>query len=242
MTPQNTVLDFSRFEFKYILHKKLREAVESELQFFMELDPFVSQDDAHRYQVRSLYFDDPERTAFYDKIDGLRERSKFRVRTYGKQPDDVTPVFLEQKGRVNNRVLKHRVLLGTSAILGCDMNRLDPPADNPVGSKFLFDSARKLIEPIAVVDYYRRPYISRYDHRFRVTFDEELSAIETQQLFPGKGIRGKKLLVGYTVMEVKFDRTLPAWFHRIIQSYELSRQPLSKICEAMITLDMAIDL
>ena len=242
MSQPETILDFSRFEFKYVLQKSLREAVESELQYFMELDPFVRKSEAQRYQVRSLYFDDPEKTAFYDKIDGLRDRSKFRIRTYCRSPDNITPVFLEQKGRINNRVLKHRVPLGISDTMPTDFSRLELASDDPVYSTFVYDSVRKLIEPIALVDYFRRPYISRYDHKFRVTFDEQLSAIETTKLFPGKIATTKKLLVGYTVMEVKFDRTLPAWFHRIIQSYELSRQPLSKICESMITLGMAVDL
>ena len=33
------ILEFSRFEFKYVLHKTQREAVEAELNYFMELDP-----------------------------------------------------------------------------------------------------------------------------------------------------------------------------------------------------------
>jgi hypothetical protein len=43
-------------------------------------------------------------------------------------------------------------------------------------------------------------------------------------------------------MEVKFDTTVPAWFHGILQSYELTRVPLSKICEGMKSLDIAIDI
>jgi hypothetical protein len=98
------------------------------------------------------------------------------------------------------------------------------------------------IRPVALIDYLRRPYISKYDHEFRVTFDEQLTGIETQVMFPDQTSRRRKLLPGFTVMEVKFDTTVPAWFHGILQSYELTRVPLSKICEGMKSLDIAIDI
>ena len=262
------ILDFSRFEFKYVLQKSLRESVESELGFFMQLDPFVRDTELNRYCVRSLYFDDPLNTAFYDKVDGLKDRSKFRLRTYTRTPDAVTPVFLEQKGRSDNRVFKHRVLISESSLnLLHDRSlkallleqpgskdysvhrarntqralEIDKPA-NPVITKFQYDWFRKEIRPVALIDYMRTPYISKYDHEFRVTFDEQLSAYETDQLFPNNQARHRQLLPGYTVMEVKFNKVVPAWFHRIIQSYELRRVPLSKICEGMKKLNLAVEL
>ena len=78
----NSPLHFARFEFKYVLRAKKRREVESDLLYFLEYDPFVENRDNHRYFVRSLYFDDPNFTAFHDKIDGLHSRSKFRLRTY----------------------------------------------------------------------------------------------------------------------------------------------------------------
>ncbi|MDA0978405.1 MAG: polyphosphate polymerase domain-containing protein [Proteobacteria bacterium] len=241
------ILEFSRFEFKYVLHRKLREAVESELGYFMQLDPFVEDVPGHRYTVRSLYFDDPHYTAFYDKIDGLKQRSKFRVRTYTKDPTVMTPVFLEEKGRYDNRVFKHRVLVGDTSdenlCLATGPVLLDRGLDNAtLEDKFRYQWFRRQIRPIALIDYERRPYVSKYDHEFRVTFDERLYATETDKLFPGLLERGRHLLPGYTVMEVKFDTRIPAWFHRILQSHELRRVPLSKICEGMKTLKIATDL
>jgi hypothetical protein len=244
---QNLVLEFSRFEFKYVLHKALREEVESELGYFMHLDPFVETSENNRYFVRSLYFDDPFNTAFYDKIDGLKHRSKFRVRTYSREPQFDTPIFLEEKGRLDNRVFKHRTLIAeSSADFDADnlaATLLTEEFDNQVLlEKFRFDWFRKQIRPVALIDYLRRPYLSKYDHEFRVTFDEVLHGYRTDRLFPGRTVAGRQLMPGYTVMEVKFSRQVPAWFHRIIQSYELRRVPLSKICEGMKRLKIAVDL
>jgi len=101
-------LHFARFEFKYILGAQKRREVESDLLYFLEYDPFVEHRDNHRYFVRSLYFDDPNFTAFHDKIDGLHSRSKFRLRTYAFDSKETAPIFLEIKGRHNNLVFKHR--------------------------------------------------------------------------------------------------------------------------------------
>ncbi len=241
------VLEFSRFEFKYVLQKELREAVEAELGYFMQLDPFVESTRGNRYIVRSLYYDDPAHSAFYDKIDGLKDRGKFRIRTYSTEPDASTPVFLEEKGRVDNRVYKHRTLLAESTHQMDKQHLTDLLLTGEVDNqdlleKFRYAWFRKQIGPVALIDYLRRPYISKYDHEFRVTFDEKLRGTETDELFPPDKVTGRQLLPGYTVMEVKFDTTVPAWFHRIIQSYELRRVPLSKICEGMKRLGIALDL
>ena len=47
-------LDFSRFEFKYLLNANRRAALESDLQHFLQYDPFVVLRENHQYPVRSL--------------------------------------------------------------------------------------------------------------------------------------------------------------------------------------------
>ena len=46
----------------------------------------VARRDSHgqngRYEIRSLYFDDPKDTALREKIDGVSRREKFRIRYY----------------------------------------------------------------------------------------------------------------------------------------------------------------
>ena len=112
-TAQRTKLDFSRFEFKFVMPTEMMAEVEAELGHFVDLDPFVAARPDHMYPVRSLYFDDPTYTAFFDKIDGMHTRSKFRLRTYATSLDESAPWFLEIKGRYNNLVFKHRTPVET---------------------------------------------------------------------------------------------------------------------------------
>ncbi len=240
-------LHFSRFEFKYLLPQAQRLEVESELSNFVEYDPFVIDRPDHRYLVRSLYWDDKSLTAFQDKIDGMLVRSKFRIRTYTTEPDEAVPRFLEIKGRNNNLVVKHRTPMdiGTesSFVAGDQLAELvmSSCSEGPIHQEFCFQRFRRRIRPYALIDYQRRPFISRFDPEFRLTFDEELRATQTSSLFPKPSDRSVRLVPGYTVMEVKVRHHLPSWFHRIIQSYELRRLSFSKICEGTVALGISSD-
>ncbi|MCZ6620140.1 MAG: polyphosphate polymerase domain-containing protein [Gammaproteobacteria bacterium] len=246
--PHNSPLHFARFEFKYILPLEKRLAVEDELRYFLQFDPFVVNRSGNRYTVRSLYYDDPSYSAFHDKVDGLHSRYKFRIRTYASDPADEVPMFIEIKGRHNNLVFKNRAPverdgIDWSHLRGSALSRviLERAATDPVVDQFRFDLVRKRLKPVALIDYQRRPYVSKYDPTFRLTFDEQLSARHTDRVFPGATISARKILAGYTVLEVKFRHHLPSWFHRIIQSYELQRVSISKICAGMEILGLAYD-
>ena len=242
-----TPLHFARFEFKYILSAARRQAVESDLLYFLEFDPFVADREGYTYFVRSLYYDDPSYSAFHDKIDGLKSRYKFRVRTYSLSPDDNAPIFLEIKGRHNNLVFKHRTPVqltdNQKTKKGrCLTEELLSSADKgAVREQFEYDRYRKSLRPVALIDYQRRPYVSKYDPNFRITFDEQLRATQTTTLFPGSDATTRRVLSGYTVVEVKFRHHLPAWFHQVIQAHELKRISISKIVSGMEALNMAHD-
>jgi len=240
-------LHFARYEFKYILSPEKRKAVENDLVFFLDYDPFVETRPDHRYFVRSLYFDSPTFTAFHDKIDGVKSRYKFRARTYSESPKEDVPLFLEIKGRHNNLVYKHRTPV-TPAIDWDTISHSDVghklhkyAAASPVADQFQYDLFRKSLQPVALIDYHRRPYISKYDPNFRITFDEQLRATRTSQLFSNWSPAPRRILAGYTVVEVKFRHHLPAWFHQVIQAHELRRVSISKIVAGMERLNLAHD-
>jgi hypothetical protein len=249
MVNDRTKLHFARFEFKYIMPTALRDEVEKELGYFLELDPFVSATPDRKYFVRSLYYDDPEYTCFFDKVEGLRSRSKFRLRTYTKDPSVDAPAFLEIKGRYNNLVFKHRVpITGGGEWRSDESSKLaqhildNTKVGDPVRTQFEYELLRKQLQPVALIDYKRRPYVSKYDPEFRLTFDEQLQGIIATGLFPSSWARSRALLPGYTVIEVKFRYHMPSWFHRIIQAYELRRVSISKICRGMEVLEIAEDV
>jgi len=234
-----------RYEFKYILNEATRKSIESELSYFMHLDNFVEQFEDKKYFVRSLYFDDPFFSFYYEKKDGLKHRQKFRLRTYSTQFNENIPIFLELKGRYNNFVYKHRTeirLRNEQKNNNMELLSQIESLDNPISKQFVFDKYKKKITPVMLIDYKRRAYQSKYDYEFRITFDSELSGTHTNMLFPKNNLKNRKLIHGYTIMEVKFRKHLPPWFHRILIKYQLNRVSISKYCTGMDTTNLIQNL
>jgi SPX domain protein involved in polyphosphate accumulation len=243
----NKVEDFARYEFKYLLNKFQRDLVEEEIANFMEYDGHVHKELNNSYFVRSLYFDNELSSNFYEKVDGMRTRSKFRIRTYGKEYEDGLPIYLEQKGRSVERTYKHRIKIQKEELeLFYDARKSDellklyPSVD--LISRFCYEVVRKNISPKALVDYRRKPYTSSFDMNFRVTFDDNLIAAAAQQPYLFDQLPSwRQFNSGYTIMEVKFFRRIPPWFHRILQAYNLRRLSISKFARGMEVCGFAKD-
>lgn len=209
---------------------------------FLRLDAHSRSADG-TYAVRSLYFDDPALSAFHAKMDGLRTRSKFRLRTYARSSDDPAPWFLEQKGRHDGVVWKHRTPLRGDfdrrargdALVAAVLRHAAP---GPVRDRFEFAVLRRRLAPLVLVDYRRRPWTSPFAREFRVTFDDHLAAAPSDAVF-GDGAPPHALLRGSSVLEIKFAQHIPNWFLAVVQTYELQRRSLSKVCAAILALGLA---
>ena len=242
-----TTEDFARYEFKYLLNARQRAAIEEEVSHFMTPDTHVHDELNQAYFVRSMYFENAEATHYYEKTDGIRTRRKFRLRTYGKQHQPGLPIYLEEKGRHIERTYKHRVaippehleLFGAPETIS---SLIDLYPGVELVERFCFDNFRRSLNPTILVDYLRHPYVSNYDMNFRITFDSQLSGCPSRMLYPQTAGNWIAMKAGYTVLEVKFFRRIPAWFHRIVQAHNMRRLSISKFCEGMEACGLAIDL
>jgi hypothetical protein len=239
--------EFARYEFKYLLSARQRAVIEEEISHFMIFDGHVHEELENSYLVRSLYFDDVAATNYYEKIDGVRARQKFRIRTYGQEHKVDLPIYLELKGRHIERTFKHRIAITPAHLpILTDPERhhefLDGFPGHWLAEKFVFESYRKRLRPKVLVDYVRRPYTSEFDMNFRVTFDDRLTSTAVGELFVGRDQSWRRNLPGYTILEVKFHRRIPAWFHRILQANNLRRVSISKFCKGMEVCDLAVNL
>ena len=145
----NTTESFSRYEFKYILSKKKSDQIELECKHFMKFDENVKEVNDNKYFVRSLYFDNIESVNFFDKVDGIKTRRKFRLRTYTNVLKDNESIYLEMKGRHNQRTYKIRTKIKNDH-LKFFYNEIEYPnllkyydKDNPVINAFIYDGLKK---------------------------------------------------------------------------------------------------
>ena len=227
-----------RYEFKYFLPKNIGEEIKNHVSKFMILDQFANLDLKKNYFVRSIYFEDEFNSNFEEKINGYRIRKKFRLRYYNKNVDN-SPVFLETKGRNLERTYKRRVGLDNSDLEIIKQGKFlfnlikKYPKSIPI-QDFVFEFYKKKLKPKILIDYEREPYVNKHGLYFRLTFDQNLSCINLNNKL-NKNILDKSIECksGFTILEVKFERSIPLWFHRIIQSYNLRRQSISKFVLGM---------
>ena len=246
-TSKNIQQKFSRFEMKYIIRKSISESIQKEIRNFMAYDGYANKKLKKNYFVRSLYFENNNYSNFNEKVDGVKLRHKYRIRTYSNKLDKNTPIFLELKGRENLRTYKTRFFIEQN-----DLNLFFEKknyfklkktySDNYLIEQFIFDCYRKNLSPKILVDYNRTPYINKSGLYFRLTFDNNIISLSNSSLYStGLNSGWRECLAGFTILEVKFESSIPAWFQRIVQSYQLQIRSISKFVIAADTLGLASD-
>lgn len=245
-TKESQIEEFRRYEFKYIVRDSIAELIYQDVAEFLEVDPFLKRTGKDEYLVRSLYFDNPATDYFYEKIDGLKTRRKYRLRTYSSKLADTETFFLEEKGKKNERTYKNRKLFSISELdrfLSDDGISwlVEKKSGDAFVDQYIYDSLRRRLRPTVVVEYQRRPMVSNHDSYFRITFDSKLMSFPSRHLFRNSE-RHVQCLPGYTVIELKFLRRIPMWFHGIIQARQLGRVSVSKFVVGMKASELAADL
>ena len=84
--------EIKRHEIKYIISLREAELLKYRLRALLRPDPHVRADGS--YFIRSLYFDDTDYRAYHEKIAGVKERTKYRIRFYNMDDSRIT---LEKK-------------------------------------------------------------------------------------------------------------------------------------------------
>ena len=233
---ENKILQ--RYEFKYFLKKNIADEIKSHVSKFMNLDKFANLGAEKTYFVRSIYFEDSFNSNFEEKINGYRIRKKFRLRYY-KKGLDKGPIFLETKGRNLERTYKIRAKLNLNDLEIINQKKsvydLAKKYPNSVPVRdFVFESFKKNLQPKILIDYERQPFINKHGLYFRLTFDKNLSCVKLENKIENSLLNNSiECKSGLTILEVKFERSIPLWFHRIIQSYNLRRQSISKFVLGM---------
>ncbi|MCD7834087.1 MAG: polyphosphate polymerase domain-containing protein [Lachnospiraceae bacterium] len=201
-----------RNEWKYLVSDWEAELLKRRLSPFLEIDPHAV---GGSYSIRSLYFDDYWDSAYQEKMMGVYERQKWRIRVYNCS-DAV--IHLERKLKKGNYIHKDsaaltreecdRILAGDYAFL------LHHSA--PLCREFYYEVMVQLLRPKVIVDYEREPYISE-EGTVRITFDHDVRAgIGGLELFDPDLPTLNTLEDGYLVLEVKFTEFLPQLIREIL--------------------------
>ena len=178
------------------------------------------------YHIRSLYFDDRNESGLMTKIAGVDEREKFRIRIYNME--DMT-IRLERKIKRNQYILKHSCSLTRpefESIMAGDPSCLLAKGKLPAGAVYLA-MQNKGLRPVKVVDYVREAYVHPVQD-VRITFDKDLRAGTSFQIFDEHMLTVPMLEKGQMILEVKFNQFLPGYISRLLQGVESQHSAVSK--------------
>lgn len=215
-----------RHELKFILNKEVANILKYRLSLLMDVDENSTFSD-NTYFIRSLYFDDVYDSAYYEKIDGLEKREKYRIRLYNF---DDSFIRLERKDK--NRDLTHKSQTAISkeeclAFMTGKYPSIDEIDDDLIRD-FVIKQKLKNLRPSVIVDYKRLAYTYPIEE-VRVTFDEEIRSGRFQNNLFDKNILSFDVLEpDEVVLEVKFNNALPSHIASVIKSIPMIRQAISK--------------
>ncbi len=232
---QKPPLHFRRIEIKYLLPDREIPRLIHRLSPYTDIDPYLREEGLGRttYFVTSLYFDSVDQHALFEKAAGILSRRKVRLRTYHDTFSMASPFFLEIKRRHDFIISKDRLSLAQ----GCMHGRTPMPhllkhmLSHVEGKEAVAQEVQLLhawynLQPTTLVRYRRIPFVGKEDERFRITIDHDLGGCWRPMSLEHPSIR--KCLHGRSVLELKFNHTVPRWFHNVIQDFSLERVSNSK--------------
>ncbi len=215
-----------RNEIKFIISKTMAEVLKQRLSLIMSVDTNSYNND-NSYLIRSLYFDNENSDAYYEKMDGVEYRKKYRIRIYNF---DDKFIRLECKYKHNNMTSKDQILIDKelcSKIIDGKIDGIDLTKDNLL-RQFALDYRLNRLEPSIIVDYNRVAF-TYHVSEVRITFDSQIkSGMYNYNLFDKNATTYSVIDDNQMVLEVKFNEILPESIALILQTVPTFRQAFSK--------------
>ncbi len=203
-----------RNEWKYLISDWEAYVLKQRLGPFLQADPHAENG---MYMIRSLYFDDMWDSSYNEKMMGVQDRCKWRIRCYGCSDKSIK---LERKLKRGAYIHKDSASLTrqeTDALITGDYEfLLNHPA--PLCREFFYECRTKQYKPKVIVDYDRVPLILD-EGNVRITFDSDVrAAIGSFDIFDATLPTLATLEPGKLVLEVKFTEFLPALIQKLLPS------------------------
>ena len=215
-----------RHELKYRISPADHLALSQRLRPVMKRDLHTNADGL--YTVRSIYFDNYNDKVLREKINGVQQREKFRIRYYN---DDFSFITLEKKIKYNGLCRK----IDTPLTVEEYQRILQKPgpwmlnhSDSLVRELYCKMKTQQL-RPRVLVSYIREPYIYNAGNT-RVTIDSSIRTSLFQSSFANGTIPDISAtdIPGDMILEVKYDAFLPEIIQCLLQSEGLRQQAFSK--------------
>ena len=194
-----------RHEWKHELNRADLLVLRSRLRAVMEPDPHAVDG---KYLIRSLYFDNLSDKALREKIDGVNQREKFRIRCYNGDP---SVIHLEKKSKLSGLGTKFSANLSAKeaqSIVDGDLDWM-LSSGRPLVQELYCKMRHQGMRPKTIVDYTREPFIYGPGN-VRVTLDYDIrTGLSCTDFLNPKAVT---IPAGDApiLLEVKWDAFLPS--------------------------------
>jgi hypothetical protein len=219
-----------RREMKYLISPAEYALLESRVRAVLRRDANAGPDG---YFIRSVYFDDFNEKAYHQKLAGVSDRKKYRLRSYDNNPGYIA---LECKEKHNRQVEKFKASVDVptcEALLAGDFSPL-ANRDEMVCESFCAAARAEGLRPSVTVDYRREAFVYPASN-FRITFDKNLRvglSAETPMFDDNR----KPLVTlpvftdGSVILEIKYDGYMPEFARALIPPSIGVSVSVSKYC------------
>lgn len=222
-----------RHELKYLCTNTELELIERRIQAVLKPDPHA--DENGEYWIRSVYFDDINRTCYYDNENGIDPREKFRIRIYNRSEDQIS-LEKKKKHRTMTQKKSCRLDYDTCMKMLRGESLLDHFGHSELLDEWILARNQRLLKPVMLGEYVRKPYVGSLGN-VRITFDRHITASrDYPALFEKDIFRISVLSTGVHILEVKYDDFLPDVLSSLIGNGHLLQNTFSKFylgCNAL---------
>lgn len=218
-------MDGGRRELKHWIAQAEAMALRHRLGAALRRDEHAGPDGT--YRVRSLYFDNYQDKVLLEKLDGVAERDKFRVRVYGEGLDAIR---IEKKSKRDSLGWKRSAWLSRAECAALLEGRTDwiPARGDALLDDFRRCHRSQMLRPRTIVEYRREAFVHPAGN-VRVTIDRDLRTglYATDFLNPDLPLL-PAYPAGECVLEVKFDAYLPDFVRDLVQVGDRQSSAVSK--------------
>lgn len=211
-----------RQEKKHLLNSVQTVLLEQRISAILPLD---TNSDGGSYYIRSIYFDTQFDRAYEEKMAGINEREKIRIRFYGL---DKTVIKLERKEKRENLIYKEDCRIDAKTAEEMARGNFEGllQYDAPLAAYVYGLAKSERLHAVVIVDYIRRAYLYPVGN-VRITFDSKLMArkVEGNIWEPGALY---DVLGDSTILEIKFNQVIPVFIKELLSSVPGIRMALSK--------------
>ncbi|MDR0903840.1 MAG: polyphosphate polymerase domain-containing protein [Ruminococcus sp.] len=218
----------NRYEYKFLISNAEAIDISARLSAAMSRDKNYADES---YFIRSLYFDDRNYSAYYDKVNGVEHREKFRIRFYNADP---SYIVFERKLKHGIKVNKSQIRIDENiarAVIAGDFSALGGDISGGENGELtgeIYARFARGFYPAAVTDYEREAF-THPASRTRITLDKNLHAPLSFDIFDAP-VTLPIYDNGEVILEVKFDTFLPEFIKLLLPRNIGQPLAISKYC------------